>query len=178
MSGYYSLFHLVSGIIYLCPQMLEPKRRKEILDAIERTGGLEPSVEKLSRIGHIEAQKFIKKCVRKGFNEKCASLVEEAKKLREYVNYGPRMSIKSGSPVFGDCQIGPEIVDKFIAQLDDCLLEAISWSQINNITQGYSTMLAIGHIGQFLDDPQLFYLDWCSQETIEKSKSFLEKIFQ
>jgi len=177
ISGYYSLFHLAMAVMYLCPQMLKEKRRKEIFDEIKRTGGLDPS-EGRYRIRHDEAQQFISECVSKGLNEKCASLVEEAKRLREYVNYGPRMYIKSGFPVFGDCKIRPEIVDNFIAQLDNCLLEGIKWSQSNSISERYSTMLAIGHIGQFLDDPQLFYLDWCSQEIIEKSKNFLEKIFQ
>ncbi len=172
ISGYYSLFHLVMAISYLCPQVLESKRRREIYDTIERSGGLDPSESK-SRIRHNEAPCIIKKC--RGLEE-CVSLLEEGKELREYVNYGPRMSIKNG-PSFGECR-KPEIVDRFIAQLDNCLLKGLKWYQCNSINEGNNTMPVLSLIGQFLDNRELFYMEWCSQEIIEKSKIFLKKIFQ
>ncbi len=179
ISGYYSLFHLAMAIMYLCPQMLKPKRLKEIYKAIENSEGLDPSgrIKEFKRINHSEAKEFIKECTSRGLNNKCADLLKEGNELRNYVNYGPRMSIKNG-PSFGDCKTKPGIIDEFIDQLDDCLMEGIKWSQNNSKVAGYSTLHALGHIEQFLDNPDLFYIEWCSQDIIEKSKKFLTKIFQ
>jgi len=180
ISGYYSLFHLAMAIMFLCPQMLNAKRRKEIFDVIEETEGLDPSerIKGFKRIDHTEAISFLKKCTSKGFNAKCAHLLEEAKELREYVNYGPRMHVKNGHPIFGDCDKIPELVDNVINQLDGCLLEGIKLLLNNCQFLGFSTLLALEYVEQFLDKPDLFYLKWCSQEMIEKSKIFLAEIFQ
>jgi hypothetical protein len=176
ISGYYSLFHLAMALIYFCPQILDEKRRKEIIEAIEKTGGLDPSGNKKSRIKHNELPAVINQCVSRGLDKKFPSLLENGRKLREYVNYGPRMFVKNGFPIFGDCKKKREI-DEFITQLDGCLMGGIRWAQDNSVNSEYSMMHALGFIGQFFDDPKLFYLEWCSQDGIEKSKKFLEEIF-
>ena len=52
--------------------------------------------------------------------------MEEAERLRVFVNYGPRMSLKTpGTPHFDSCEKQSKDVDNLIGQLDDCLLEAI-----------------------------------------------------
>lgn len=119
----------------------------------------------------------MEQCTHNNLDKVCKETFELGLKLREYVNYGPRMSISEGIPKFGDCGISPQTLDDFISWIDDCIIKAIKWSnQYSTLENTNFTKLAIEQISQFFKNKDLFYLKWCNDKIINDAKLFYDKL--
>jgi hypothetical protein len=172
ISGYYSLLHMAISLMYFCHKILFPEQRNKLMKIID-TEGCDPT----ETIKHEHAINFIKQCVHRNLDRLCLDTFELGKRLREYVNYGPRLSFSNDTPIFGDCGITPGNLDDFISSIDDCIIKAMQWAKNHSTTGNFSFIkLAIDQITQFFENKDLFYPKWCNEDILSDAKLFYEKI--
>jgi hypothetical protein len=173
VSAYYSLLHLAITLIYLCPDKVEVTLRDR-LRAERGQGAIDPS----SLISHNSALKFIQRCIQSGLDNRFYAQLEFAKKLREFVNYGPRLTIINDTPNFGPCTNQPGDCNKLISSIDEIFPGALIWACSNSPLNGCIAKEAVLKCSDFFVQPDLFYRQWCSSAGIEESLKFIQALKQ
>jgi hypothetical protein len=149
--AYYSLLHLAITLIYLCSDKIEAGLRNKIR-AKRGQGGTDPS----KLILHDSALKFVKLCVQDGLDDRFYSQPKDAKDLREFVNYGPRLTINDGTPVFGPCAHQPEDCNGLISVIDEIFAAALEWAGRHSPLGGAIAKMALAKCSDFFIQPDLF----------------------
>lgn len=173
VSAYYSLLHLAITLIYLCPD----KIGDTLLDKL-RAGRGQGEIDPSNLISHNSALKFVKLCVRDGLDRRFYLQLESAKKLREFVNYGPRVTIKNETPYFGPCTDQPEDCDRLISLIDEIFPSVLKWAYSHSPLHGAIAKIAVAKCSDFFIQPDLFYRQWCSKACIESSLEFIKNFKQ
>lgn len=171
--AYYSLLHLAITVVYLCPDKLSPSLRNK-LRAERKQGEVDPS----SSISHRSALVFVKTCVQDGLDARFSSLLEHAKSLREFVNYGPRLTISNKRAYFGPCTDVPGDCDRLIFMITEVFPSALEWAYKHSQLKGAFAQLAVEKCADFFQSPDLFYTQWCSKACIEDSLAFIRHLAQ
>jgi hypothetical protein len=171
ITAYYSLLHLAITLIYLCPHKIDNDLRDR-LRAKRGQGETDPS----DLITHKRALEFIRECTVAGLDSEFQLKLEKTKNLREFVNYGPRLTIISGAPYFGPCNYNPLDCHNIISRLDDIFAQALGWVCKNSLLNGAFAATAIALCDQFFLKPDLFYRQWCSSGSLEASIEFVNQL--
>lgn len=171
VSAYYSLLHLAITLIYLCPDKIKTSLRDK-LRAKRGQGETDPSY----LIKHEYALEFVKICLQDGLDSRFYSLLLSAKKLREFVNYGPRLTFNNETPYFGPCTDQPKDCDKLVPQIDEIFPSALKWAHIHGPLRGTFAKMAVVKCSDFFVQHDLFYRQWCSKACIEDSLNFIKDL--
>ena len=171
--AYYSLLHLAITLIYLCPDKISPPLRNEL-----RTKRGQGEVDPSNSIKHSAACEFVKTCSKDGLDARFHSQLQVAKKLREFVNYGPRLTIRNNTAYFGPCTARPTDCDGLISVISDLFSSAMEWAYTHSELKGTFVLIAVEKCGDFFVKPDLFYTQWCSKECIEDSRAFIKRLDQ
>jgi hypothetical protein len=173
VSAYYSLLHLAITLIYLCPDKIDASLRDK-LRAKRGQGEIDPSY----LISHNAALEFIKLCIQDGLDSRFYSQLEYAKKLREFVNYGPRLTINNDTPYFGPCTDQPRDCDKLIFVIEEIFEKAFEWAYAHSPLDGAIAKISVAKCSDFFTQHDLFYMRWCSKPCIEDSLKFIKDLKQ
>lgn len=173
VSAYYSLFHLAITLIYLCPDKIDIV----LLDKLraKRGGG---AIDPSNLITHKSALEFVQRCVQNGLDNKFFLNLDYAKNLREFVNYGPRITINNETPYFGPCNYTPSDCDKLVWSLDEIIFVVLEWACNNSPLKGALAKSIIGKCYEFFTENDLFYTRWCSRASIESCLKLIENLEQ
>jgi len=170
VSIYYSFLHLAICLMYFCPNKMDNAYCDNLLQ--KRDGGeSDPTKE----IKHCDAINFVKNCKRDGLREDFCSQLKLAKKLREFVNYGPRITLDNGKPYFGPCDFGPSDCDKLVSSYDEIYKSSILWAKENSPLNGALVVAGLEQCEEFFQKNELFYKRWCSDFTIRAALDFLKQ---
>lgn len=169
--AYYSLLHLAITLIYFCPQYVDTVLLDK-LRAKRGTGEIDPS----NIISHKSAIEFVKSCVQYGLNSNFHSQLERAKNLREFVNYGPRLTIDNDTPYFGPCNDRPQDCDSLISSVTDVFPLALEWASLRSPLDGTVLKISISKCSDFFIQPDLFYKQWSSLACIENCLEFIKEL--
>ena len=170
ISVYYSLFHLSIAAMYFCPQMMHKEQRDKLLKEIEQRSGGDPT----EKITHKAVLNFLKDCQGKGLSSSCSKLLELAKNLREFVNYGPRITLDKPKIIFGSLKYQIEDIDDLVMNCDDVIITILSWVHINS-PLGLGDV-ALEEVNVFFSKSDLLYINWCSEKAIIASQKFIKTI--
>ncbi|HEC64200.1 MAG TPA: hypothetical protein ENI23_02775 [bacterium] len=173
VSAYYSLLHLAIALMYFDPNEIEEPLRSSLLNK-RKDGKTDPS----KIIKHDLALQFIKKCTQEGLDRKFSTQFEYAKRFREFVNYGPRITISDGKPSFGPCDDSPGDSDRLVSSLDEIFQAAISWANNNSPLEGVLVKTALSQCEDFFQKPDLFYTQWCSNFSVDTAMLFIKKLIK
>lgn len=171
--AYYSLLHLAITLIYLCPDKLSPPLRNK-LRAERQQGEVDPS----SSISHNAALVFVRACGQDGLDARLHSNLQHAKDLREFVNYGPRLTISNKRAYFGPCTALSTDCDRLISVISDLFPLAMEWAYRHSELKGGFARIAVEKCVDFFVKPDLFYTQWCSRACIEESLAFIRRLEQ
>jgi hypothetical protein len=171
VSAYYSLLHLAFMLMYFFPDKIETTLLAK-LKARRGSGETDPS----SMIKHTDALAFIDECTKEGLDRNVYSRLMYAKRLREFVNYGPRVTIKKGMPRFGPCSDRPNDSNNLVQALDDLIPATLKWAYTNGALDGVLVLTALSQCSDFFKQRDLFYTQWCSRESNETALKFLEQL--
>ncbi len=171
VSAYYSLLHLAITLIYLCSDKLNGSLHNK-LRAERGQGEVDPS----RLISHKSALEFVKACVRDGLDNRLYSQLEYAKHLREFVNYGPRLTISNDTPNFGPCNDRPNHCDSLVLVVSELFPLALEWAYKHSPLDGVIAKIAVDLCSKFFVQSDLFYAQWCSKECIEDSLEFIKDL--
>lgn len=169
IASYYSLFHLTMYLILGCPNLLSEKIRELINKGLEDGSG-DPS----PKINHTMAKEFLKKCV--GLNPSVLSTFDDLKKIREFINYGPRVLWRTESEIFvNTCEINPSDLKLITAKLSSVFKDAIEWSVKNGTDYGMWTPHILDQLDLFFK-PNGFYSKWITPELMEAAGNFRQEL--
>lgn len=165
--AYYCLLHLAICLMHLFPHRIEGKLLAKLRE--ERKGGAEDPSKIIS---HEYAIKFIESCVRDGLDGSLAKRVRDAKALREFVNYGPRIENQDGGVFFGPCNRSSSESSAMVDQLGCSIESAVAWAQDNRHPDADLCRSVLSQCPDFFSKNELFYIRWCSEETIANARGF------
>lgn len=171
VSAYYSLLHLAIMLMYFFPDKIETSLFND-LKARRGSGETDPS----NIIKHTDALNFIEERTNEGLNRNFYIRLKSAKRLREFVNYGPRLTIERGNPRFGPCNDRPSDSNNLVQSLDDIIQNTMQWAYTNGSLNGVWVLTALSQCPDFFRQHDLFYTQWCSSGSNETSVKFLEQL--
>ena len=172
--AYYSLLHLAISLMYVLPDKIEPKIADK-LRAKRGRGEKDPS----RLISHADAIGFVRKCCEEGGLDKVfVEEIDDAKELREFVNYRPEITIHDGQAYFGPCDrdLQPDSVDKLVAKLDGIFRSVLGWAQTKAAAKGTFLKDALSLSPSLFQREEPFYDRWCSRASVDSAMSFLNEL--
>jgi len=178
ITGYYSLFHLALGLIYFFPHYVHNNKINEKLKKIADEG-----TDESGNISHKEVLKFLKECQNCGLPGKCYLWLKKGKNLREYINYAPRLRIINDYrhlindySHFNTCKYNIDDFEEFIEGCDDVIIQCINWGFEQQPSNFAEITIALSRCIQFLNKPELGYINWIKRETRENAAEFISTL--
>jgi hypothetical protein len=128
-------------------------------------------------ITHSDAIKFVKKrCKEDGLDKALLKDINTAKRLREFVNYGPRITVQNGQPYFGPCDLHPDSVDRLVISLDGIFRSVLAWARAKAVAQGALLKDALSLSPSLFRHEEPFYDRWCSPASVDRATTFLDEL--
>jgi hypothetical protein len=177
--GYYSLFHLALTVMYLLPEKMagiKGRGNRELLSELvsHRKGGKK---DPRKEIPHTSAVKFIEARVRDGLPARVPKLFADAQRLREFVNYGPDITIDGEVPIFASSMGKCVEADKLIGDLDDAIVATVMWLHSAGAqAEMFLSKNLLNSCEEFFQGTSKFYPRWCSHRAIDSARLFLRSI--
>ena len=155
IAAYYSLFHLSMFILCLTPHLLSPSQRRRINNAL-RQGQRDPSPQ----ISHRMIDSFLDLCAGNGLPGTFPSVVREARQLREFANYGPRVTYKPDEIFIYSSEFPPAAVTRIVNQLHSLFRDVVLWLCVASVDGGIWVPIALEQAGKFFAMSGPPYKDW------------------
>lgn len=172
IASYYSLFHLSVSLMFMVPQLIEPKLLARLVK--ERAQGAH---DPTSSIAHRYLPPFLTNCELTGLTPRLRELVETAKNLREeYANYGPRVVWKDDKPTFLTCGYSFSDVRQITKSIPPLLKEVPFWARKQCESADIVAGVAAISLDWFLNKKDLLYRNWCSPDVLTEAKKLRAKL--
>lgn len=177
ISSYYSLFHFGLSLVYFNPEKSNTQYDFFMKLQKIRENGDDPQ----KKISHKKLISILKDIGLTDFAKQLSS----GKKIREFYNYGPRMTLdENRNPCFGnplnvqeidklypkDCKAFVKSIDKIIYDEFQCFLQNIDTTQLNAL-HGLWSKSEI-----YLNNESLHLKNLYSEKTIVSAKIFLRNL--
>ena len=166
-SAFYSVFHLSLALMWLLPQHLATTGLN--VAAIQDAGEELPN----RKITQQRIKKFLVSGPFDGLPHKLGKLFEDAKKLREFANYGPRVTYDNEEPVVGPCSLLPRDVRYLVREVREAFSDTLKWALPQTALGGELGAIVVDDAAAMLDQPQFPFTSWCSPCVKENAKALL-----
>ena len=110
--------------------------------------------------------------------EKRLRLYQKFKKLREELNYGPRLRLVNEKPVFGFCDQAPADVVDVVTQLEGVLPDGLRWTYATPINAKVGIPIVVSGARQIFEDDGKFYNGCISREVALESERLRRELEQ
>ena len=164
IAAYYSLLHLALFIGFQNFAWLPDKVRKKMNERLQR--GEDPA----RGPNHPDIRQLLASFVRDhGMPPEILHAFNSAKKLREFLNYGPRVAYTPGEgPVrFVSCEYTPGDVDGIVRALKSCFEVAVTWLSNLDELQPAGTAGALRGAERIVRPASGFYRGLIPQEVLD-----------
>ncbi|MBI4473597.1 MAG: hypothetical protein HY646_13090 [Acidobacteria bacterium] len=169
VNAYYGLFHLSLALMWLLPESIPAKLRDALVAARDRGDEL-PAREYPT---HKAAEQFL----RDGHADlpvpELAAVFREARDLREFVSYGPRVSYQGTQPLVGPCRYSPSAVQELVRKGLELFPSALRATWPRTAYTGMLGPFTADGAEQLLFDPQFPYRNWFSLGVRERAKEII-----
>jgi hypothetical protein len=166
-SAFYSVFHLSLALMWLLPQHIEAIGLD--VAAIQDAGEELPS----PKITCERIKKFLMRSPFDVLPHKLSKLFEDAKELREFANYGPRVTYDNQGPVIGPCSLLPRDVRYLVGKVREAFNDTLKWALPQTADDGELGATVVDKAADMLDQAQFPFKSWCSTGVREKAKALL-----
>lgn len=165
ISAYYAMFHISMFTMFACPKILSSKERKIINDGI-RNGYADPSPQ----IHHKTVQNFLSRCNEYGFSPNISEMFNKLKKMRENINYGPRVILTD--VVFIDSCEFPPYEENLSESLKHIFINTIEWTCLHGADGGVWIPHLLGEASIFFKESDGVYVGWISEKLMTEADNF------
>lgn len=167
ISAYYAIFHISMFTMFACPKILSSKERKIINDGI-KNGYADPSPQ----IHHTTVQNFLLKCDEYGFPSNIGEMFNRLKKMRENINYGPRVHWRPDDVVFiNSCEF-PPYEENISESLKHIFINTIEWTCLHGEDGGVWIPELIREASIFFKESDGVYVGWVSEKLMTEADNF------
>ncbi len=172
IAAYYALFHLSVVLIYLLPSKIgEDWRRRLVLEWAE--GSNDPT----RLIQHKDVPGFLKIFEQNGLTNRLRRTLQKAKEIRNHVNYGPRTYWKDDRAVFKVSEHGGTgIIELIVTYVPSLISMAVKWASRSTNFSWVRAVAVIGTLNQFLTNPELLYVEWCSPKVLREARRLAKRL--
>jgi len=171
IATYYSLFHLSMFLAFVCPNFLSETLRKKIAKGVEL--GEDPS----PKVSHRDLVQFLRGCVAHGLSESVVDAVVYAQRLRNFINYGPRVSWTGETIFVNTCEASCRELAQLRDQLDQVFRDALVWACNNGSDDGIWVPVILDQANVFFSKSDQYYGDWCTDAEAALAGSFRASMF-
>lgn len=173
ISAYYSIFHLSLAVMWLFADQLPQSVLTKVTELRDEGNEL-PSAD----LTHRSVEKFL--CdgqLRLSNTTILCKLFRRAQELREFGNYGPRVTWSGNTPIVGPCNISISDVKNLVSELRTAFSETI---KIAAPQTGFDGTLAPIVLHQSLDlmkRPEFPFINWVSPQVHKEALELLQKVY-
>jgi hypothetical protein len=173
ISGYYSIFHLTLALMWLFADEL-PKTVLDRLMEIRKKGNELPS----SEVTHTNAQRFLCDGQLKLSNKKeLCFLFRKTQDLREFANYGPRVTWKDGHPFIGPCHFSIDQVKELVPKLRPAFISTVKLATPATAIDGDLGKIVLRQATALLTHKQFPFSTWSSEKIQKEALTLLSTLY-
>ena len=174
LSAYYSVFHLAQALMWLFVDQLPDKSLTKFTDIRIKGGGL-PSAE----VKHADVEKFLCDGQLKLSNTKSlCSLFRDAQELREFANYGPRVTWSGTQPIVGPCHLSTTRVESVVARLRPEFISTMKLASPETAMKGILGRIVLHQAIELLKDAKSPFSAWSSGKAYKEAVDLLEILYK
>lgn len=166
ISAYYAIFHISMFAMFACPKILSSKERK-IINAGIQNGCADPSPQ----IHHKTVQNFLVRCDGYAFPPNIGEMFNKLKKMRENINYGPRVISKPDVVFINSCEF-PPYEENLSESLKDIFINTIEWTCLHGADSGIWIPELLRNSSIFFKDSDGVYVGWISEKLMTEADNF------
>lgn len=177
ITGYYSLLHLAISLMYFCPQTVDICLRICLYQQVKA------NVDPTKEITHKQAYEFLKSNTHQHrLPEIVSQQFETGRKIREYLNYAPRLTRDGLGVIFGTCTYSERDFDRFLKKNENVIRLGLEWglkntpTPENNLLQISISPNSLVGVNQYMQNDDLGYLHWLSQESLNNARDLCNKL--
>jgi len=172
IASYYSLFHLANSLMFMSPQLIEPRLLARLVK--KRADGTD---DPTSLIPHSYLPRFLSDCELHGLTPRLRELLEIAKDIREEsANYGPRIVWRGETPTFLTHRFRPSNVRRITISIVPLLSKALIWARKQHSSSHIVLIAVAVSLDWFLQNRDLHYAKWCSKEVLAEAEALKCKL--
>jgi len=174
VAAYYGLFHLGLAVMWIVPGSLDDRLRDD-LERIRREGAGLPdkTISHDKMRGYLTAVFKAQSGVDLGA---LGSLFCSAKELREFVQYGPRVTYEGGQSYVGPCHLTHSIARRLINDANDSFVATLTTIHPLCTYKGAAWGFAMGSAPRLLSDTQFPFVGWYTEATLVRAKLMIESV--
>lgn len=166
IATYYSLFHLSMFLAFACPKFLIDTLRKKIAEELKKDR------DPCKKVRHNDLLYFLRGCTAHGLPRSVVDAVHHAQKLRNFINYGPRVGWTGETFHVNTCEASFGELAQLRNQLDVVFREAIVWACDNGSDDGLWVPTILDEAKIFFSKSDQHYGDWCTEAEAAIADSF------
>lgn len=173
ISAYYSIFHLSLALVWLFADQLPTKVISFLSDLRDRGSEL-PSAD----ITHSTIQKFL--CdgqLRLSNTKLLCKLFHRAQELREFGNYGPRVTWSGDTPIVGPCHLTINDVKALVNDIRPAFSETIRIAAPETGLDGKLVPIVLDRSIDIMKRSEFPFLNWTSPQVHKKALELLQKVY-
>ena len=172
ISTYYSLFHLSLGMMWMFADQL-PRNILDKLTEVRKKGDALPS----SAISHKMVERFLCEDQLKLSNAKSlGALFRRAQELRNFANYGPRVTFTGKQPFIGPCDLSTEDVQKLVNQIKLEFTNTLRLACPETALDGTLGRSVIDQAIDLLNRSEFPFMNWSSKTVHEQALRLLSDL--
>lgn len=175
VNSYYGLFHLGLSLLWQMPDSM-PEELHQTLIRIRDAGNELPH----KGMKHAAIEEFVE-----GFFLRSdldlpvlafRGLFAEAKALREFASYGPRVTYRSAQPFVGPCAIKPRDVQRLVQAAPVAFRQSLTAAWGKTAYDGTLGRIVADGAGQLLNDAQFPFVGWFGSAVLERARQLVRSL--
>ena len=181
VASYYTLFHLGQFLIYAaCPKHQNADLQKGIQKGLSGSGKgatkswtNDPGFD----VTHKMIECFLRHCQQSGLPSSVFDAFVGAQKLRDFINYGPRVDWRHGDFYADTCEHSTSELAPLQRNMERHFQESIRWACREGAQGGTWVPGAIGDVEQYFTGPTRLYGDWCTDDEAQVAESLRASLY-
>jgi hypothetical protein len=170
---YYSLFHFSLALMWLFADSLPPTLFDKLCNRQEQ--GLElPSTD----ISHNKIKNFLCSGQLDIKDKSICQLFCEAQKLREFVNYGPKVQYKGNRPIIKSSHVDKNEVGNLLKRVPPIYFNTVKQLSPKTALSGNLFAISIDESKKLIKGNNFPFNGWCSDNVINESLKFLNELLK
>jgi len=172
ISAYYAIFHLSLALMWLFADQL-PEKIMSIISDLRDKGNELPS----SNITHSSVEKFLCDGQLKLSNTKVlCKLFRRAQELREFGNYGPRVTWSGKNPVVGPCHLSIGDVKALVNEIRPAFIETMRIAGPKTALDGTLGRIVLDQSIEIMTRPAFPFLNWTTPQIYKEALDLLKTV--
>jgi hypothetical protein len=165
IASYYALFHLTISLMFMVPKLIEQQELVKLVNARQQ-GASDPTY----LVKYRDLGDFLRNAESRGLTDQLRKQLNKSKKLREFVNYQPRIEWKDGIIVFRTKAYKIADLQEVLESVESLLAESLRWAKQQDETSELVAFVSAIAVKWFLTQDDLLYKDWCSPRILGEAE--------